>query len=389
MHVVHIITRLIVGGAQENTLLTVEDQQRHYGDRVTLLAGPGLGPEGSLEDRARRHGVDLRIIPPFRRNIHPWRDLASYRAIVRLLAEIRPEIVHTHASKAGILGRWAAARLGIPAVHTIHGASFHYGQSRAAFELYRLLERWTARHTARFISVAEAMTDQYVAAGIAARDRFVTIYSGFDVEPFLNPPRPPATVRAELGLKPGDVVIGKVGRLFHLKGHEFVIAAARQVVADCPQAKFLFVGDGLLRAEYERQLAALGLCDHFVFAGLVPPERVPELVHAMDIVVHTSLWEGLARVLPQALIAGKPVVSYDVDGAREVVLPGETGFLLPPQSVTELAVALKQLIGDAELRRRLGAAGQARFAEQFRHETMTRRIREVYADVLKERRSAQ
>jgi glycosyltransferase involved in cell wall biosynthesis len=382
MHVAHIITRLIVGGAQENTLLTVEDQQRDYGDRVVLITGPGLGPEGSLEDRARRNGVDLRLIPEFRRNLHPYRDWRSYREIMRLLREIRPEIVHTHASKAGILGRWAAAKLGIPAVHTIHGASFHYGQHPLAHRLYQHLERQAARNTARFISVADAMTDQYVAAGVAPRDRFVTISSGFDVEPFLTPPRPPDVVRRELGLSPEHVVIGKVARLFHLKGHEFVIEAARPVCERHPSVRFLFVGDGILRGQYERRLDELGLRDRFVFAGLVPPEQVAELVHAMDIVVHTSLWEGLARVLPQGLIAGKPVVSYAIDGAREVVIPGETGFLVPPQTVPDLADALSRLVADPELRRRLGATGRDRFTDQFRHQTMTRRIRELYADVL-------
>jgi glycosyltransferase involved in cell wall biosynthesis len=382
MHVVHIITRLIIGGAQENTLLTVEDQQRDYGDRVTLITGPGLGPEGSLEDRARANGVDLRLIPQFRRNIHPLRDWASYREILRLLRAIKPQIVHTHASKAGILGRWAAAKLGIPAVHTIHGASFHYGQHPLAFRLYRALERNAARSTMRFISVADAMTDQYVAAGIAPREKFITIYSGFEVEPFLSPPRPPSAVRAELGLKPDEVVIGKVGRLFHLKGHEFVIAAAKSVIDRCPQARFLFVGDGILRQKYERQLDELGLRDRFVFAGLVPPERVAEMVHAMDIVVHTSLWEGLARVLPQGLLAGKAVVSFDIDGAKEVIIPGETGILVPPQSVAELADAVVGLVRDPALRQRLGEAGRTRFTDRFRHETMTRRIREVYAEVL-------
>jgi glycosyltransferase involved in cell wall biosynthesis len=124
------------------------------------------------------------------------------------------------------------------------------------------------------------------------------------------------------------------------------------------------------------------MTEHFIFAGLVPPERVPELIHAMDVVVHTSLWEGLARVLPQGLIAGKPVVSYDVDGAREVVIPGETGYLLPPQSVEALSAALIELAEDAALRDRLGKAGRERFTDQFRHETMTRRVREVYAEVL-------
>jgi glycosyltransferase involved in cell wall biosynthesis len=185
-----------------------------------------------------------------------------------------------------------------------------------------------------------------------------------------------------MGLRDEHVVIGKVARLFHLKGHEYVIRAARAVVEKHPQARFLFVGDGILREQFETQIAQEGLSGSFVFAGLVPPQRIPELVAAMDIVVHASLWEGLARVLPQGLIAGKPVVSYDVDGAREVVIPGETGYLLPPGSVEELAAALNTLVADPELRRRLGETGRARFTDQFRHETMTRRIREVYREVL-------
>jgi glycosyltransferase involved in cell wall biosynthesis len=382
MHVAHIITRLIIGGAQENTLHNVEDQVREHGDRVTLITGPGLGPEGSLEERARHSGADLRVLPVFRRNLHPWRDYASYRDIVGLLRETQPDLVHTHASKAGILGRWAARRLRIPAVHTIHGASFHYGQSPWAYRLYQGLERWTARSTAKFISVADAMTDQYVAAGIAPRERFVTISSGFDVEPFLHPLRPPEAVRRELGLTPDDIVIGKVARLFHLKGHEYLIEAAPKILAASPRVRFLLVGDGILRADYERRLTELGLRDRFVFAGLVPPTRVPELIHAMDIVVHTSVWEGLARVLPQGLIAGKPVVSYAIDGAGEVVIPEETGLLVPPRSIEELADALVRLVADEALRARFGATGRARFTEQFRHQTMTRRIRAVYAEVL-------
>lgn len=386
MHVVHHITRLIIGGAQENTLLTVEDQHNLFGDRVTLITGPGLGPEGSLEERARQGGLDLRILDASRRAIHPWRDWQTYRQLLSLLREIKPDLLHTHSSKAGIIGRAAAAKLGLPCVHTIHGAAFHVGQSALAFNLYRWLERRAAPATDKFISVCDAMTDQYVQAGIAAREKFVTVYSGFDVEPFLHPPRPPLEVRAELGLKPEDIVIGKVARLFPLKGHEFLIRAAKPVVDLCPNVRFLLVGDGILRPQFEAELTAAGIRDRFVFAGLVPPGQVPELIHAMDIVVHTSVWEGLARVLPQGLIAGKPVVSYDIDGAREVVIPGQTGFLLPPRSIDALSAALCELANDADLRRRLGETGRARFTEQFRHQSMTRQIRDVYANVLENRR---
>lgn len=382
MHVVHIITRLILGGAQENTLLTVEDQARDWGDEVQLVTGPALGPEGSLIERARANGVDLRIIPELRREIHPARDVASYRALVRLLRELRPQLVHTHSSKAGILGRAAAHKLGIPSVHTVHGSPFHPYQNRLAYHAYRLAEVWAAKRTRLIVGVCDAMNEQYIAAGVAPREKFATVYSGMEVEPFLNPPTPRESVRQVLGFGPSHIVVGKIARLFELKGHEYVIEAARTVLAKNPSVRFLFVGDGLLREQLQEAIAAAGMADKFVFAGLVPQHRVPELIGAMDIVVHASLREGLARVLPQGLIAGKPVVSYDVDGAREVVITGETGFLLPPKSVREMAEAILQLAGDPALRTRLGQTGRERFTEQFRHETMTRRLRELYAQVL-------
>ncbi len=382
LKVVHIITRMILGGAQENTLLTLEDQQRDYGDDVTLLTGPALGPEGSLLERAQASQIKVRLVPALRRNLHPWRDWTSYRELVRALRELRPEMVHTHSSKAGILGRAAAKKLGIACVHTVHGSPFHPYQSRTAYHLYRLAETWAARRCDKLISVCDAMTDQYVRAGVAPREMFVTVYSGMEVEPFLNPPRPRAEIRSDLGFTDDQIVVGKIARLFELKGHADVIAAARQAVPRCPNLRFLFVGDGLLREELQREIAAAGLSEHFVFTGLVPPERVPELVGAMDIVVHASLREGLARVLPQGLIAGKPVVTYDVDGAREVAIPGETGYLLPPHSIDGMARAILELAGDAALRERLGLTGRARFTDQFRHQTMTRRLREIYQAVL-------
>jgi glycosyltransferase involved in cell wall biosynthesis len=189
-------------------------------------------------------------------------------------------------------------------------------------------------------------------------------------------------VRRQLGFSPEQIVIGKVARLFELKGHADVIEAARRVVAQNDKVRFLFVGDGLLRNQLEQLIAHAGLSEKIVFTGLVPPARVPELIAAMDIVVHASLREGLARVLPQGLIAGKPVVSYDVDGAREVVLPNETGFLLPPRSIDGMASALLQLAGDPDMRQRFGATGREKFTDRFRHETMTKHLREIYEDVL-------
>jgi glycosyltransferase involved in cell wall biosynthesis len=374
---------MILGGAQENTLLNCEDLLRDYGDDVLLVTGPPLGPEGSLLDRARGRQVPLAIVPSLRRAIHPWRDFVSHAALRRILRRYRPDVVHTHSAKGGLLGRAAATAERVPAVvHSVHGAPFHPYQNAASRTFFRQCERWAARRCHAFISVADAMTDLMVEAGVAPREKFTTIYSGMEVEPFLAAGRHRTRMRAQLGYQPEHVVFGKIARLFKLKGHADVIEAAREVIECHPQARFLFVGDGVLRESLERQIADAKLGEYFQFAGLVPPEQIPEMISAMDIVVHASLREGLARVLPQALIAGKPVVSYDVDGAREVVVQSKTGFLVPPRNVGILAEALSLLAEDPAIREELGAEGRRRCTDRFRHEMMTAQIRALYERLL-------
>jgi glycosyltransferase involved in cell wall biosynthesis len=354
-----------------------------HGDDVVLIAGPGLGPEGSLEDDARRRGVPLKLLPALRRAIDPWRDVASYRAIGRAILEFKPEVVHTHSGKAGLLGRLAAWQLRIPAiVHTVHGAPFHAYQNSVSRAFFRGCERFAAARCHAIISVADAMTGQLVAAGVATRDKFTTIYSGMEVEAFLDAERHRERVRKELGFTADDVVVAKVARLFHLKGHADLIAAARDVCGRDRRLKFLLVGDGILRPKIEAEIASAGLAERFRFTGLVPPQRIPELLAAADIVVHTSLREGLARVLPQALLVGRPVVSYDVDGAREVVRDGATGYLVQSGNVATLADRIGSLAKSPELCERFAFAGRELCRTRFDHHAMTRQIRELYERLL-------
>jgi len=383
MRIAHIITRMIVGGAQENTLFNCLDLVRHYQDDVLLITGPALGPEGDLLSRGGADDLKVAEIPSLRRAIHPLRDWAALAAIKKELRSFQPEVVHTHSAKGGFLGRMAAHSLKTPAIlHTVHGAPFHPYQRYVARELFRRLERRAAKQCHALVSVADAMTDLMVTAGVAPREKFTTVYSGMDVEPFLHADQTRAEMRERLGFSDEHVVVGKIARLFHLKGHEYVIEAARRVIAERPEVHFLFIGDGVLRSDLESQIEQAGLADHFHFTGLVSPVEIPPLVGAMDVLVHASLREGLARALPQALIAGKPAVSYDVDGAREVVITDQTGYLLPPKCIDPLADALIELARDADLRTKLGKEGQRRFADQFRHETMTRRLREIYQKLL-------
>lgn len=381
MRTAHIITRLIIGGAQENTLFNVDDQHHIHGDEVCLITGPGLGPEGTLEQRARDRGLDLQILPELQRSLNPLKDWQALRALKRLLKDYQPDVVHTHSSKAGILGRRAAYSLGIPCVHSIHGAAFHYGQPGVLYRAYRMAERIAEPWCQHFICVCNAMTRQYLDAGIGTPDKYTTIYSGMDVDRFLNPTRSVSEVRQQLGLTDEHIVIGKIARLFNLKGHEYLIEAAPAIVKEHPQVRFLFVGDGILQDQYRRRIEELDLTEHFIFAGLVPPDEVPDYIHAMDIAAHTSVWEGLARVLPQALICGKPIVSFDIDGAHEVCVTDETGILVPARDQEALTSALLRLVADRDLRVQLGTAGRERFTDQFRHEYMTERICKVYAKV--------
>lgn len=381
MKIMHVITRFILGGAQENTLYTVEGLMRSGRHDVMLVTGPAIGPEGELLERAKRSGVNTVVLRHLRRAIHPWHDPLALGALCRLIKRHRPDVVHTHSSKAGILARLAARLCRVPiVVHTVHGLPFHPFQNDLVNWTYILLERWCARYTDRIITVADAMTTQALAVRIGRPEQYRTIYSGLEVDTFLTDYDRRA-VRERYELAADDLVVGKVARLSDLKGHVFLFDAFERVAESEPRARLLLVGDGWRREEYERRLARSGLADRVVFAGLIPPQDVPAAIHAMDVLVHTSLREGLARVLPQALISGVPVVSYDVDGAREVVVPDETGVLLPPKEVDGLVEAILRLLGDPKLRQRLGQTGRERLRQQFDERVMVSRIEEVYREL--------
>ncbi len=383
MRIVHIITRLIIGGAQENTLLSCEGQ-RARGHDVTLMTGPTAGPEGTLMDRAMAGGYRVIELPSMVRAIQPWNEWRAYRALIERLRELKPDIVHTHSSKAGILGRWAANAANVPRiVHTIHGLAFTASTSAAVNGVYKFLERKTARITDKIVCVADAMSEQSLAANIGYREQYVTVYSGMDVTPFLSPAVPRAEARASVGVTDDSLIlVGTIARLFDLKGHDDLIDLAPALCATFPRLRFLWVGDGALRAAFEARIAQLGLTDRFIFTGLVPPARIPELAGTMDILVHPSRREGLARALPQGALAGKPVVTYDIDGAKEAVIDGQTGFVIPPFDKPKLGDALATLLGNAALRQTMGAHGRQLAVSRFDAPVMIDGLERMYSELM-------
>jgi glycosyltransferase involved in cell wall biosynthesis len=383
MHICHVITRLIVGGAQENTVLSCRGLVER-GHRVTLIAGPETGPEGSLWGDAEESGAELVRVDSMRRAVLPVQDVRARRELVGAFRDLAPDVVHTHSSKAGILGRSAAAMAGVPViVHTIHGMSFNRTQSHFTQWLYRTLERRAARHTTKLIAVADAMIDQSVAAGVAPRDRFVTIRSGMETGRFAPNADARREVRADWGMGEGDVVVGTLARLFENKGYEEIIAAMPDAVARQRNLRFVWVGDGKHWTRYERQLDAFGLRDRVRMTGLVHPAEVARLINGFDVLVHASRWEGLPRAVVQALLTAVPAVSFDNDGAPEVVLPGSTGLLVPFGDVRALSDAIVSLASDPQRRRVMGAAGRAMCVEMFDWRGMVDRLDELYTSLVK------
>jgi len=391
LKIVHIITRLILGGAQENTLITCK-LLAERGHDVTLITGPAIGPEGDLFEQTKNQKYKVITIEQLIRAICPVTDSISYFKIKKLLRQLQPDIVHTHSAKAGILGRFAAHSLKKnspqkkPAVvHTLHGLAFHPYQGNWLNRFYIAAEKAAAKRTDFFISVADAMTTRSIKAGIGRPDQFCTAYSAIDEDDFLNPipEQDKKAFRQKYDIPEDAVVLVTIARLFMLKGHEYIIESAKQLSKQFSKAVWLFVGHGNLADYFKNQIAQLGLSDKIKFTGLLPPEQIPLAIQSCDILVHCSLREGLARTLPQAMLCGRPAISFDIDGAREVVNEN-TGCLIEPKNIEQLTKTCAELIQDKNLRDKLGQNARESVKKKFAPQTMVDTIETVYKKLLQQ-----
>ncbi len=358
------------------------------GHDVTLLAGPETGVEGTMFDVARNSGIPVRVIDNLRRNILPLKDVRALPELVKALQQLNPDIVHTHSSKAGILGRFAARLAGVPVVlHTIHGLAFFSGQNVLRNWAYILAERLAATQADRIVAVADAMVNQALAARLARPEKFTTLYAGFDTQSFFPDSRRGAGVRKELGIPAAAFVVGKVARLAPGKGHQFLLEALAPLMQRHRNLWCLLVGDGSLRPAIEARIKQMGIAPRVRLAGLVSPSRVPEMLWAMDMVLHTSEHEGLPLVLVQALLAGLPVAAFDLDGAREVIDGGKTGYLIKPGAAEQLVGAIEATITATGPVKPMSGQDRALLAERFSWIKMVDRLEELYASLLYRSRS--
>lgn len=378
--VLHPITRLIVGGAQENTLYTAALlYPARY--KVEVLSGPQTGSEGSLIEEARQRGIALTIYPHLLRQVSPLNDLRTLIFLTRYIRQGKFAIVHTHSSKAGILGRLAARLAGTPViVHTVHGWSFHDYMSPIVRAVYIFLERWMARFTGALIAVAERDIEKGRQARIGRPEQYHLIRSAIPLDEFDPAKTDRTAVRAELGLPAEAVVIGNVGRFSPQKNPLDWVKIAGMIGRARPQARFLLVGDGPLRGEVEAALRAEGLWERAILPGL--RRDVPRWMAAMDVFLISSLWEGLPRVLPQAMAMGLPIVANRADGTVEAVRDSETGYLCAPGDLNGMAARCIDLVDKPLLRQEMGGRGREFAAQEFDLNRMIHQIDRLYETLL-------
>lgn len=370
--VAHLITKLELGGAQQNTLFTVSHLDRAR-FRPALIAGE----HGILDEEAKALcDVAYYQVPSLVRRISPLRDLRALTALTSLLARLKPTIVHTHSSKAGILGRWAARLARVPIIiHSIHGFGFTRYQHPVVQRTLIALERAAARFTTRFFAVSEANRRLGIELGLFAEEQCTVIRSGVDLAALRQTRVDVAAKKRELGCHPEWPLIGMIAPLKPQKAPLDFVRAAVLVRKAKPNTQFLLVGDGELREAIEAEVRRLGLSDAFSLTGW--RRDIAEVMRCFDVFVLTSLWEGLPRVYLEALASGVPIVGTKVDGAAEVIQEGVNGYLTEPGDVRSLAERVISLLSDPNAATQMGRNGQA-LPEEFDIYEMVRQQEREY-----------
>ena len=376
--VFHVITKLELGGAQKVTLMTLERLPR---DRYEV--GLVTGPEGLLVEWANRIPALTRVWNPWLvREVQPLKDALAFLKLWRLFRDERPQIVHTHSAKAGIIGRWAAKLAGVPLIfHTAHGFGFNDFQRPIVRNFYVSLERVTAKITTKLFVVSYANADRAEKCGMLRRGDWVLARDSIAVQEFMQP-RPRRQKLREWGIPEDKVVVGMVACFKPQKSPEDFIEVAARVLAKNDGVHFVMAGDGELRASIEERMRKHGIDRHITLLGWQNDRDMPEVYRNLDIVVLTSLWEGLPCVFSEAMACDLPIVATNVDGAREAIIDGDNGYLHEAHDVEGMARSVLKLAADPELRRTMGGRGKSRVME-FDIGTSVDTVESTYWDCLR------
>lgn len=359
LKVFHIITKLELGGAQKVTLMTLERLPR---DRYDV--GLVTGPEGLLVDWANRiPNLHCEWNPWLVREVRPVQDAVAFLKLWQFFRRERPHIVHTHSSKAGIIGRWAARLAGVPLIfHTAHGFGFNDFQRPSVRNFYIWIEKLTSRITTKLFIVSYANADKARACGLIGNSDWALARDSIAVEEFLQPGLRRQKL-GEWGIPDDKVIVGMVACLKPQKSPEDFVEVAARVLAKTDRAHFVMAGDGELRRSVEERIRRHGISSQVTLLGWRNEKEMPEFYRNLDIVVLTSLWEGLPCVFSEAMASELPIVATNVDGAREAIVDGENGYLHAPHDVEGMAQSVLKLIADPNVRRIMGTRGKKRVME--------------------------
>jgi glycosyltransferase involved in cell wall biosynthesis len=366
---------MIMGGAQENTMLSCAliDPERFPS---VLLCGPETGVEGHLHDVCRARDVHMTIEPSMLRRVSPRHDALALARLVGHIRRGRYDVVHTHSSKAGILGRIAARLAGTPVViHTAHGWAFSREDPPRTRAMWIQLERFCAGLCQTIVVVGTPDRERGLAAGVGRPEQYTLIRSGIEIDVYRDPPLDRAEARRRLGIPESAFVVGTVGRLGRQKSPLDLVAGFEPLARKRPDAHLVLVGDGPDRDEVERAVADARLADRTHLLGV--RMDVPEILPAFDVFALASRWEGLPRVFPQAMAAGLPIVATRVDGAPDAITPGENGWLVDVGDREALGARLIELADDPARARAMGARGRER-VEEFSARRMVEQLQELY-----------
>lgn len=381
--VLHIITRLANGGADENTLYTINGLEPSKYD-IDLMIGEENDPV-MMNNLKLRNGIQLIKINGLVRDISPINDIKALFNIYKVIKKNQYDIVHTHIAKAGVLGRLAAKIAGVPyIVHGIHGITFPKTINPFLRFLFKSIEKFCGRFTDVFIPVGEDIKQKYLNAGIGKPEQYYTIYSGMELDRFYKAGNYSKDkinkIKNELGITEDEIVVGNVSKIQKRKGYKYYLEVANKLVKQYKNVKFLIVGSGPHEHEIKRQTKEMKLNENVIFTGY--RTDVENMFAIFDIKVLTSLWEGLPRVLVQAAAVGKPIVSFDVDGVWEIVENGKNGFIVPMKDIDAMTEKIKILIENETLRKKMGQFSREKVSNLWSVEKMVDSIDKVYQNLI-------
>ena len=385
--ILHIITRLDMGGSAQNTLLSCKELSGKY----EILLVHGLSHESGMSDlekqivedgveEANKSGVKVIALPSMVRSIRPIKDVRALFSLIWLIMKEKPDIVHTHSSKGGILGRLAAKIAGVPhIIHTPHGHVFYGHFGRFASRMFMWVEKIFSMFTDRMVALTDGEKDDYINLSVCLPEKLFKIHSGVDVKKFMHTNGNRVEKRRSLGLDQNEAVIGFVGWLLPIKGPNYLLKAMDYVWQGHPEASLVLVGKGDMDVDLRAEAQRKNTNGKVKFLGW--RKDIDEIMPLFDMLVLPSLNEGMGRVLVEAMAAGKPVVASRVGGIPDLVRHAETGYLVPPADEQALANGIKKLLDDPDKAKRMGLRGQE-YCRQFSLEAMIEKLDDLYSDLI-------